>query len=110
MDPPVSLILDYLYLGSAWNAGNLEELRTNGVTHILNVTREIDNHFPASLVYKNVRVYDEETTDLLKHFETTYRFIRQAKATGGKVRETISIQNTVGGTSSWTANVKLDTR
>ena len=30
-----------MYLGSEWNASNLEELNSNGVTHVLNVTREI---------------------------------------------------------------------
>jgi len=29
MDAP-SMILDYLYLGSEWNASNLEELQNNG--------------------------------------------------------------------------------
>lgn len=64
---PASRILDYLYLGSEWNASNLDELRQNGITHVLNVTREIDNFFPALFTYKNVREYDEETTDLLKY-------------------------------------------
>ena len=36
---PASKILDYLYLGSEWNASNLDELRANGITRILNVTR-----------------------------------------------------------------------
>ena len=83
-----SKILDYLYLGSEWNASNLDELRQNKITHILNVTREIDNFFPASsprFQYKNIRVYDEESTDLLRHFESTYKFIREAKEQGGSV-------------------------
>ena len=82
---PASKILDYLYLGSEWNASNLEELRANGITRILNVTREIDNFFPADFQYKNIRVYDEEATDLLRFFEETYKFIKEAKNTGGKV-------------------------
>jgi len=82
---PASKILDYLYLGSEWNASNLEELGQNSITHILNVTREIDNFFPANFEYKNIRVYDEEATDLLRHFDTTYRFIREAKEKGGHV-------------------------
>ena len=82
---PASKILDYLYLGSEWNASNLDELRQNGISHILNVTREIDNFFPAVFEYKNIRVYDEEATDLLKHFDTTYKFIREAKEKGGRV-------------------------
>lgn len=80
---PASRILDYLYLGSEWNASNLDELRQNGITHILNVTREIDNFFPASFKYKNVRVYDEEATDLLHHFDDTFRFLKTAKEEKG---------------------------
>ena len=80
---PASKILDYLYLGSEWNASNLDELRQNNITHILNVTREIDNFFPAVFQYKNIRVYDEEVTDLLKFFDATYKFIREAKEQGG---------------------------
>ncbi|CAI8002772.1 Protein phosphatase Slingshot homolog 1, partial [Geodia barretti] len=43
-----SKILDYLYLGSEWNASNLSELEAFGVGYILNVTREIDNFYPES--------------------------------------------------------------
>eukprot|EP00095_Tigriopus_kingsejongensis_P008428 snap_masked-scaffold1302_size49677-processed-gene-0.3 protein:Tk08428 transcript:snap_masked-scaffold1302_size49677-processed-gene-0.3-mRNA-1 annotation:"protein phosphatase slingshot homolog 1 isoform 2" len=82
---PASLILDYLYLGSEWNASNLEELQQNGITHILNVTREIDNFYPSVFTYHNIREYDEEATDLLKYLDRTYRFIRAAQAAGGKV-------------------------
>ena len=82
---PASKILDYLYLGSEWNASHLDELRQNNITHILNVTREIDNFFPAVFQYKNIRVYDEEVTDLLKHFDSTYKFIREAKEKGGAI-------------------------
>lgn len=36
MEAP-SKIFDYLYLGTEWNASNLEELRTNGSVSDLNV-------------------------------------------------------------------------
>ncbi|KAJ3603933.1 hypothetical protein NHX12_028674, partial [Muraenolepis orangiensis] len=51
-----TLIFDHLYLGSEWNASNLEELQDTGVGYILNVTREIDNFFPGTFCYHNVRV------------------------------------------------------
>lgn len=49
------------------------------VGYILNVTREIDNFFPGTFCYHNVRVYDEEATDLLAHWNDTYNFIVKAK-------------------------------
>ncbi|XP_042738112.1 protein phosphatase Slingshot homolog 3 isoform X5 [Lagopus leucura] len=74
MDRP-SHIFPHIYLGSEWNAANLEELQQNCVTHILNVAREIDNFFPALFNYMNVRVYDEETAQLLPHWNDTFLFL-----------------------------------
>ncbi|XP_012139040.1 protein phosphatase Slingshot isoform X3 [Megachile rotundata] len=84
MDAPTE-IFDHVYLGSEWNASNLEELQKNGVRHILNVTREIDNFFPGMFTYLNVRVYDDEKTDLLKHWDDTYKYITKARKEGSKV-------------------------
>ncbi|KXJ74908.1 hypothetical protein RP20_CCG012754 [Aedes albopictus] len=84
MDAPTE-IFDHVYLGSEWNASNLEELQRNGVRHILNVTREIDNFFPGVFDYLNVRVYDDEKTDLLKHWDNTFKYISRAKMEGSKV-------------------------
>ncbi|KAK2710831.1 hypothetical protein QYM36_012125 [Artemia franciscana] len=80
-----SCIFDHVFLGSEWNASNLEELKRNGVKHILNVTREIDNFFPGTFDYMNVRVYDEEATELLKYWEKTFAYIRKARESGSKV-------------------------
>lgn len=78
-------IFPHVYLGSEWNASNLDELSKNGVCHILNVTREIDNFFPGMFNYLNVRVYDDEKTDLLKHWDNTFKYITKAKSEGSKV-------------------------
>ena len=82
---PASKIFDFLYLGSEWNASNLEELKVNGVTHILNVTREIDNFFPAVFKYLNIREWDVKETDLLKYWDKTFQFILECVNNGGKV-------------------------
>uniref|UniRef100_A0A8C8DI59 Protein phosphatase Slingshot homolog 1 n=1 Tax=Oryzias sinensis TaxID=183150 RepID=A0A8C8DI59_9TELE len=79
-----TLIFDHVYLGSEWNASNLEELRECGVSFILNVTREIDNFFPGMFCYQNVRVYDEDATDMLAHWNDTYNFIAKAKKSNSK--------------------------
>ncbi|XP_075591967.1 protein phosphatase Slingshot [Dermatophagoides farinae] len=80
-----SKILDYLYLGSEWNASNFEELKGKGVQKILNVTSEIDNYFPGYFDYYNIRVEDDEATDMLRHLNDTYYYIRKAKDEGVKV-------------------------
>lgn len=49
------------------------------VQYILNVTREIDNFFPGLFEYHNIRVYDEEATDLLAYWNDTFKFISRAK-------------------------------
>ncbi|XP_054481213.1 protein phosphatase Slingshot homolog 2b isoform X2 [Anoplopoma fimbria] len=83
MDSPTE-IFDHVFLGSEWNASNLEELQKSGVQYILNVTREIDNFFPGVFEYHNIRVYDEEATDLLAYWNETYKFITRARKAGAK--------------------------
>ncbi|CAF0835985.1 unnamed protein product [Brachionus calyciflorus] len=72
-------ILDYLYLGTEWNASNYDTLVNDRVTHILNVSSEVDNFFPDTFKYLNIRVLDVDETDLLKEFNRTYKFIQEAK-------------------------------
>ncbi|XP_060800069.1 protein phosphatase Slingshot homolog 2 isoform X3 [Neoarius graeffei] len=83
MDSPTE-IFDHVYLGSEWNASNLDELQSSGVRYILNVTREIDNFFPGLFEYHNIRVYDEEATNLLEYWNDTFKFISKAKKAGVK--------------------------
>lgn len=80
-----SLIFPHLYLGSEWNAANLEELQRNRVSHILNVAREVDNFFPERFTYCNVRVWDEEAAQLLPCWKETHRFVEAARAQGTRV-------------------------
>ncbi|KAA0190883.1 Slingshot protein phosphatase 1a [Fasciolopsis buskii] len=75
-----SEIFDHVLLGTTFNASNREELERRSVTHILNVTREVDNFFPGDkFEYKNIRVFDDEQSSLLPYFEDIHRFINEAK-------------------------------
>lgn len=84
MDEP-SKILDYLYLGTEWNACNLEELKENGITHVLNCTSEVDSFYEGLFEYHTIDVLDVAHANLLKHWEDSYKFIKSCKDSGGKV-------------------------
>lgn len=84
MDEP-SHVLDYLLLGTEWNACNLEELLDNGVTHILNTTHDIDCFFKDQFKYHRVNVEDTPEANLLQHWQTTYDFIKDCKNRNGKI-------------------------
>ena len=73
-------LLGYLYLGTEWNASDYDNLVKNNVTHIINVSYEVDNFFTDSnLKYLNIRVFDNDTADLLKEFDRTFKFINEAR-------------------------------
>lgn len=62
-----------------WQFNLISLFVLHSIDYILNVTREIDNFFPGLFAYHNIRVYDEETTDLLAHWNEAYHFINKAK-------------------------------
>ena len=51
----------------------------SSIGYILNVTREIANFFQGMFNYKNIRLYDKESSELLRHWDSTYRFIQRAR-------------------------------
>lgn len=50
------------------------------VSHILNMAREIDNFYPERFTYHNVRLWDEESAQLLPHWKETHRFVEAARS------------------------------
>jgi hypothetical protein len=50
------------------------------ISHILNVAREIDNFYPERFIYHNVRLWDEESAQLLPHWKETHSFIEAARS------------------------------
>jgi len=78
-----SKILDHLYLGSEWNAMHREGLKELNVTHILNVTIEIDNFYPKEFQYERVGLLDLPSSDLLSYWHSTCKFIKKVKDYGG---------------------------
>lgn len=80
-----SQIFPYLYLGTEWNACDWQWLENNGIKYIVNVTNEVENFFPARLKYLKIRVSDEASAELLKYWNQTNQFIKEAKEKGSAV-------------------------
>eukprot|EP00759_Apiculatamorpha_spiralis_P002553 PhF_6_TR11010/c0_g1_i2/m.17828 len=101
------MILEYLYLGSFSDAMQRSVLQERGITHILNVAREVDSTSSSSssvsspdsdanptceagcsfsnITYKKIEIDDHSDEDIGSHFEECLEFIASAKAAGGKV-------------------------
>eukprot|EP00731_Ephydatia_muelleri_P035468 Em0126g11a len=53
----------------------------------LSMLREIDNFYPEVFTYFNVRLYDLPDSELMKHWDKTYQFIKTAKVVAYKMKE-----------------------
>ena len=68
-----------LFLGSGQDASNVEKLRENGVTHIVNVADDVENFHPGQFVYCNLNVTDfGGDVGISRVFEQAADFIRKA--------------------------------
>jgi protein-tyrosine phosphatase len=68
-------IVDSIYLGSAFNAGNIESLRNNNIGLIINMTNEITNHYESEIEYKRYPLYDNNSDSILEYLDLAYRDI-----------------------------------
>ncbi|KAL5110272.1 Dual specificity protein phosphatase 1 [Taenia crassiceps] len=87
VDPPVSEILDFLYLGNERDSGDAQMMEERSITHIINATREQSNFFEGGgkVEYLRVPVDDNDKADLMPYFRPVIEFIDEAMRAGGRV-------------------------
>jgi protein-tyrosine phosphatase len=74
----------FLYFGSQFSARvNPQILQTQyGITHILNVTKEIDNFHGQSVQYKRIPIDDAPREQIEKYFDEAHEFIHSLYTSG----------------------------
>ena len=74
---PMTHIVDNVYLGSAYNAGNHENLQENKIEIIINVTKEINNYFPKDYKYYKFPICDNNEESIDEHIKDIYKIITE---------------------------------
>ena len=66
---PSIIIQDKLFLGDSSDAKNYDILHALGITHILNITTNVDNYFEdKNITYKRLKILDRSNDETLKIF------------------------------------------
>lgn len=69
MANPVDMVVPGLYIGGQAGACNLQVLKQNGITHIVNsAAASCMNTFPHEFVYKSLPLIDTPSQNMLQHF------------------------------------------
>jgi protein-tyrosine phosphatase len=84
-EPNVTQVLPWLWIGNAAYAQQLQYLMKLGITHIMNVTADVGNHYPQHFVYQRIPLNDENNVDALSRFPTAVDFIKRVWQCRGKV-------------------------
>jgi protein-tyrosine phosphatase len=84
---PMSQIKPHLYVGS-WRDLEINHLQNAGITHVLNVAREVDpaaheKHL-AGFQVLHIPLADEHRENIIDHIENACSFIEKAKVQHGK--------------------------
>jgi hypothetical protein len=76
---------EFLYLGDKHHAKDKELLEKLGITHILNVTTQVENFFPENFDYKKIEINDTTSTEVSDIFNEMHEFIENSKMKNGKI-------------------------
>lgn len=80
----MNLIIDKLYLGDHTASSSELLLNKHKITHVLNISTDIKNSFPSKLIYKNIRLHDDESENILQHLVDANKFIHSVMEAEGK--------------------------
>ncbi|GAM22724.1 hypothetical protein SAMD00019534_058990, partial [Acytostelium subglobosum LB1] len=82
-------VTDYLFMGGERVAANLDQLRSHGITHVLNASLQCDNffeHHPMQpFIYRKFPLRDTAEEDIGAIFPGVIEFIEMARRANGKV-------------------------
>ena len=70
-----TLVVDNIYIGSAYNAANLDQLKKLNIGMILNITPDISNHFTYDITYMQYKIQDDGIEKITQYFEQSYDII-----------------------------------
>lgn len=71
------------FAGSQEIAQDLHSMERANITHILNVTPEVNSFFPDKFVYKQIPIPDLPSADITKYFQECFDFIDEARGSTG---------------------------
>eukprot|EP01084_Bolivina_argentea_P112409 200476_1 len=76
---PSCIIQDELYLGNSRNAADGDTLKSLGITHVVNVTVNIENYFEKDgIKYLQFKIEDNPSVDISIYFNEAIEFIDNA--------------------------------
>ena len=76
---------DYLYVGNKNDCNNREWLDNNDITHIINLTDDIPNHFDGDLNYLNLPIDDKNSDDIKEKLKVAIDYIDNLKDNSNKI-------------------------
>ena len=87
LEPP-SMVRPYLYLGNAYNAVNFIELKSLGITHVLNLCapERFDppqSYETNSICCHRIKLVDAPTQEILPYFDECLGFLKRIRKSGG---------------------------
>ncbi len=82
-----SRITSFMFLGDSKDSKNHKFIDDNGITHILNVTKDEPNWFEdeGRIKYMRISILDTVNQNIATHFDTAHEFIERARLSGGKI-------------------------
>jgi len=100
LDVSPSMITEYLYLGNLRSARNIEELKSIGITHVINTIEKYSKTTPSknesqevsksshvnqeTFEYLRFTSDDDDGYPIMDHFEAVFEFIEKARKSNGK--------------------------
>jgi len=84
-DHGMTQITPWLYIGGQEFSAGLQHLMKMGISHVLNVTAEVANHYPQYFVYQRIPLKDSTDADSLIKYPTAAKFLKRVWDARGKV-------------------------